>query len=77
MDPNSKIDEPDSRGGRPALLRALAVLAVIAAAIMMVFTVLDVIPLEELSDWGIRAGLIVLIVAAAAVAIATLARGGR
>jgi len=77
MDANSKINEPESAGGMPALLRAAAALAVVVLAMIGVLAVLDVIPAEMLKEWATKAGLVVLILVAAAIAIAALVRGGK
>jgi hypothetical protein len=75
MEANSKINEPESRGGIPAMMRAIAALAVVVLAMVGVLVVAEVIPLEALREWATKAGLILLILVAAVVAIAVLARG--
>ena len=72
MNPN----EPESRGGLPALLRAIGALAVLALALIGILAVLEVISAEELREWFGRTGLVVAIVVAAAVALFVLARSG-
>ncbi len=71
MNPN----EPESRGGLPALLRAVGALAVLVLALIGVLAVLDIISAEELRQWFTKAGLVIAIVIATAVALFVLARG--
>jgi len=73
MTPN----EPESRGGLPAILRAIAVLAVLSLALLGILAVLDVIPIEELRQWFTKAGLVLAIVVATVIALFVLARGGK
>jgi hypothetical protein len=73
MNPN----EPESRGGLPATLRAIGVLAVLALALIGILAVLDVIPMEELRQWFTKAGLVLAIVVATVIALFVLARGGK
>ncbi len=77
MDANSKINQPESGGGLSGLLRVSAALAVVVLALIGVLAVLEVIPAEVLKEWATKIGLVILILAAAAVAIAALVRGGR
>src|SRR4029078_8618300 len=72
MNPN----EPESRGGLPAILRAIGVLAVLALALLGILAVLDVIPMEELRQWFTKAGLVLAIVVATVIALFALARSG-
>ncbi|MGH8706014.1 MAG: hypothetical protein ACREUO_11445 [Burkholderiales bacterium] len=72
MNPN----EPESRGGLPALLRAVGALAVLVLALIGVLAVLEIISAEELREWFGKAGLVAAIVIAAAVALFVLARTG-
>lgn len=73
MNPN----EPESRSGLPAMLRAIGVLAVLALALIGILAVLDVIPMEELRQWFTKAGLVLAIVVATVIALFVLARGGK
>ena len=73
MNPN----EPESRGGLPAVLRAVGALAVLALALIGILAVLDVISIEELRQWFTKAGLVIAIVLATVIALFVLARGGK
>ena len=73
MNPN----EPESRGGLPAVLRAIGALAVVALALIGILAVLDVISIEELRQWFTKAGLVIAIVIATVIALFVLARGGK
>lgn len=72
MNPN----EPESRGGLSALLRAVGALAVLVLALIGILAVLDIISAEELRQWFTKAGLVIAIVLATVVALFVLARGG-
>jgi hypothetical protein len=72
MNPN----EPESRGGLPAVLRAVGALAVLVLALIGILAVLDVISIEELRQWFTKAGLVIAIVIATVIALFVLARGG-
>ena len=72
MNPN----QAESGGGLPGAMRAIGVLAVIVAALIGVLAVLGVIPDEALQEWFTKAGLVLVIVVAAAIAVALLARSG-
>jgi uncharacterized membrane protein len=72
MNPN----EAESRGGLPALLRAVGALAVLVLALIGILAVLDIISAEELRQWFTKAGLVIAIVIATVVALFVLARGG-
>lgn len=72
MNPN----EPESRGGLPAVLRALGALAVVALALIGILGVLDIISMEELRQWFTKAGLVIAIVVATGVALFVLTRAG-
>ncbi len=76
MDANSKINEPEARAGMPGLGRAFAALAVVVLAGIGVLAVFGVIPAEALKEWGTQAGISLVIIVAAAIAIAVLVRGG-
>ena len=73
MNPN----EPESRGGLPAVLRAVGALAVLALALIGILAVLDVISIDELRQWFTKAGLVIAIVIATVIALFVLARGGK
>jgi hypothetical protein len=73
MNPN----EPESRGGLPAVLRAVGALAVLVLALIGILAVLDVISIEELRQWFTKAGLVIAIVIATVIALFVLARGGK
>ncbi len=72
MNPN----EPESRGGLPALLRAIGVLAVLVLALIGILAVLEIISADDLREWFGKTGLVAAIVVAAAVALFVLARAG-
>ncbi|MGH8675439.1 MAG: hypothetical protein ACREVG_14145 [Burkholderiales bacterium] len=72
MNPN----EPESRGGLPALLRAVGALAVLVLALIGILAVLDVISAEDLRQWFTKAGLVIAIVVATVIALFVLARPG-
>lgn len=72
MNPN----EPESRGGLPALVRAIGVLAVLVLALIGILAVLEIISADELREWFGKTGLVAAIVVAAAVALFVLARVG-
>ena len=72
MNPN----QAESGGGLPGAMRAIGVLAVVVAALIGVLAVLGVIPQEALQEWFTKAGLVLVIVIAAAIAVALLARSG-
>ncbi len=76
MNPAIDPNEPESRGGVTAMLRAIGALAVLVAAMIGILVVLDVIPAEALNQWLTKAGLVLVIVVAAAIAIWALARAG-
>lgn len=73
MNPN----EPESRGGLPAALRAIGALAVLALALIGILAVLDIISIEELRQWFTKAGLVIAIVIATVIVLFVLARGGK
>lgn len=77
MDANSKVNQPETGGGLSGVLRVSAALAVMVLALIGVLAVLEVIPAEVLKEWATKIGLVILILVAAAVAIAALARGGK
>jgi membrane protein YdbS with pleckstrin-like domain len=72
MNPN----EPESRGGLPALLRAVGALAVLLLALIGILAVLDIVTAEELREWFTKTGLVIAIVLAAVVALFVLTRAG-
>jgi len=71
------VNEPESRGGVPAILSAMGALAVVILALIGILAVFEVIPREALQDLLTKLGLTALIVIAAAVALAMLVRGRR
>lgn len=73
MNPN----QAETGAGLPGAMRAIGALAVIVVALIGVLTVLDVIPREALQEWFTKAGLVLVIVVAAAIALALIARSGR
>lgn len=72
MNPN----EPENRGGLPAALRAIGVIAVVVVALVGLGVVFDLVPREALQDWMTKIVLAVLVVGGAAVALALLMRRG-
>jgi hypothetical protein len=76
MKADSNINEPEARAGLPGTMRFFAALAVAVIAALGVLIVFDVIPAEALKDWAGKAGISVVIIAAAAVAITVLVRSG-
>lgn len=73
MNPNEK----ETGGGLPGALRALGAISVVIVALIGVLAVLEVIPREALQEWFTKMGLLVVIVVAAAIALALLARSGK
>ncbi|MCC6209439.1 MAG: hypothetical protein IT513_00185 [Burkholderiales bacterium] len=73
MNPN----QVEPGGGLPGAMRAIGALAVLVVALIGVLAVLEVIPRDALQEWFTKAGLLLVIVVAAAIALAMLARGGR
>ena len=71
------VNEPESRGGVPAMLSAIGALAVVILALISILAVFEVIPREALQDLLTKLGLTALIIIAAAVALAMLVRGRR
>ena len=76
MKADSNINEPEARAGLPGMMRFFAALAVVLLAAIGVLVVFDVIPAEALKDWAGKAGISVVIILAAAIAITVLVRGG-
>lgn len=72
MNPN----EPESRGGLPALLRAVGALAVLVLALIGILAVLGILSAEDLREWFTKAGLVIAIVIATVIALFVLARPG-
>lgn len=72
MNPN----EPESRGGLPAMLRAVGALAVLVVAMIGILAVLDAIPADALKEWFTKAALVFVILVAAVAAIWVMMRGG-
>ena len=73
MDPQDN----DKVGGLSGALKAVAALSVIFVALVAILAVLGVLPREVLQEWAVKAGLVVLIIVAAAVALAMIGRSGR
>ena len=71
------VNEPESRGGVPAMLSAIGALAVVILALIGILAVFEVIPREALQNLLSKLGLTALIIIAAAVALAMLMRGRR
>jgi hypothetical protein len=71
------VNEPESRGGIPAVLSAVGALAVVILALIGVLAVFEVIPREALQEWLTKLALTCLIIVAAVVALAMLMRAGR
>lgn len=72
MDPN----QPETRAGLSGALKAIAVLAIVIVALIGILAVTEVIPREALQEWMTKTGLVIAIVAGAAVALALLTRSG-
>ena len=68
--------EPEVRPGLSGALRGIGALAVLVVALIGVLAVLGVIPQEALQEWFTKAGLVLVIVIAAAIVLALLARSG-
>ena len=68
--------ETETRPGLSGALRAIGALAVVVVALIGVLTVLEAIPREALQEWFTKAGLVLVIVIAAAIALGLLARAG-
>lgn len=73
MNPN----QAESGAGLPGAMRAIGALAVIAVALIGVLAVLEIIPRDVLQEWFTKTGLVVVIVIAAGIALALIARAGR
>ena len=72
MDPMQAETKP----GLPGALRGIGALAVLVVALIGILAVLGVIPQEALQEWFTKAGLVLVIVIAAAIALGMLARSG-
>ena len=72
MNPN----QAEVRPGLTGVMRVLGILAVMVAALIGALAVLGLIPQEALQEWFTKAGLTLVIVVGAAVAIALIARSG-
>jgi hypothetical protein len=68
------VNEPESRGGLPAMLSAIGALAIVVLALIGVLAVFEVIPREALQEWLTKLALTGVIVVAAVVAIGLLMR---
>jgi uncharacterized membrane protein len=71
------VNEPESRGGLPAMLSAIGALAVLILALVGVAAVFELIPREALQEWLTKLALAGVIVVAAVVALALLVRARR
>jgi hypothetical protein len=72
MNPN----QVETGAGWAGAMRAIGAIAVLAAAIIGVLAVLDILPRDVLQEWFTKTGLVVAIVVAAGIALAMIARGG-
>ena len=72
MNPN----QVETGAGWAGAMRAIGAIAVIAAALVGVLAVLDIIPHDVLQEWFTKTGLVIAIVVAAGIALAMIARGG-
>lgn len=72
MNPN----EAEVKPGLSGALRGIGALAILVVALIGVLAVLGMIPQEALQEWFTKAGLVLVIVIAAAIAVALLARSG-
>jgi len=70
-------DPHQTGSGLGGTLRSIGVLAVLALAGLAALVVLDVIPREQLAEWGTKIGLLAAIAVAAAGGIAALMGGRR
>ena len=68
------VNEPESRGGLPAMLSAIGALAIVVLALIGVLAVFEVIPRAALQEWITKLALTGVIVVAAVVAIGLLMR---
>lgn len=68
------VNKPEQSGGIPALLRAVAMLAVLVLAGIGILAVLGIIPQEALKEWATKGGLIAVILVAAGVVLSLLGR---
>ena len=60
------VNEPESRGGLPAVLTALGALAVVVLALIGVAAVFELIPREALQVWLTKAALVAVGIGAVA-----------
>ena len=72
MNPN----QVETGAGWAGAMRAIGAVAVLAAAIIGVLAVLDILPRDMLQEWFTKTGLVIAIVVAAGIALAMIARGG-
>lgn len=72
MNPN----QVETGAGWAGAMRAIGAIAVLAAAIIGVLAVLDILPKDVLQEWFTKTGLVIAIVVAAGIALAMIARGG-
>jgi len=71
-----EINQADPKPGLSGALRAIGVIAVVLIALIGILFVMDVIPREALQEWFTKAGLVVAILAVAAVALRLIAKKG-
>ena len=69
------MDTPQQPGLSGAL-KGIAALAILVVALIGILAVLEVIPREALQEWFTKAGLVVVIVVGAAVALGLISRSG-
>lgn len=72
MNPN----QVETGAGWAGALRGIGALAVIVVAGIGVLVVLDILPRDILQEWFTKLGLVIVIVVAAGIALAMIARGG-
>jgi len=71
-------NDPEQRtGGLGGTVRLIPVFAILALALLAALVVLDVIPREQLAEWGTKIGLLAAIAVAAVVGIAAMMGGRR
>ena len=70
------VNKPEQGGGLGGVMRAVGAITVVLLAGIAILAVLDVIPREALQEWATKGVLLAVIVAAAAVLLFVLARGG-
>lgn len=68
--------ETERQPGLSGALKGIAALAILVVALIGVLAVLGVIPNEALQEWFTKAGLVLVIVIAAAIALGLITRSG-